>query len=66
MQLAAYREGLGLPNAVCANVFISPSAKVRIHIWEESELEVLWRKFQLALELWKIDRNYDSAFKVDK
>ena len=66
MQLAAYREGLKMPNAICANVFISPSAKVRIHIWDEEELRKLWRKFTLALELWQIDRNYDSSFEVEK
>ena len=62
MQLAAYRYGVGMYDATCANVFISPSAKIRIHIWEEDELEHLWKKFKLCLELWQVDRKYDSSF----
>ena len=64
MQLAAYRYGVDMYDAVCVNVFISPSANVRIHVWEEDELRKLWRKFNLCLKLWKEDRDYDSFFKV--
>jgi hypothetical protein len=62
MQLAAYRHGVGLESAVCANVFISPSAKIKIHIWEEDELQRLFEKFKTCLTLWQQDRKYDSGW----
>ena len=62
MQLAAYRYGAGLKDAACANVFISPSAKIRIHVWEPDELDRLWDKFEVCLKLWQLDRKYDSSF----
>ena len=62
MQLAAYRHGVGLESAVCANVFISPSAKIRIHIWKEDELVRLFDKFKTCLKLWQQDRKYDSGW----
>ena len=73
MQLAAYRYGIGVDpqfpysfigalNATCANVFISPSAKIRIHVWDEEELQRLFEKFKLCLKLWQADRKYDSSF----
>jgi len=63
MQLAAYRYGVvRMDNAICANVFISPSAKIRIHIWEKEELKRLFEKFKACLKLWQIDRKYDSSF----
>ena len=71
MQLAAYRYGIGTFNsyerpeligATCANVFISPSAKIRIHVWDEEELQRLFEKFKLCLKLWQADRKYDSSF----
>jgi len=63
MQLAAYRYGIGIESAICANVFISPSANVRIHVWDESELVRLFDKFKACLTLWQIDRKYNSAFR---
>jgi hypothetical protein len=62
MQLAAYREGIGLSDAVCANVFISPSANVRVEIWKEEELQRLYEKFLTCLKLWQLDRKYDSSY----
>ena len=63
MQLAAYREGLGFPDARCANVFITRDAPfaVQIHEWPQAELDVAWRKFQALLTYWKCDKGYDPA-----
>ena len=54
IQLAAYREGLELPKAVCANVFVSVNnpGLVHIHEWPEEELKRGWRMFQALLDYW--------------
>lgn len=54
IQLAAYREGLDLPKAVCANVFVSVNnpGLVHIHEWPEEELQRGWRMFRALLEYW--------------
>jgi hypothetical protein len=54
IQLAAYREGLGLPQAKCANVFVSVNhpGLVHIHEWSEDELQRGWRMFAALLEYW--------------
>lgn len=68
IQLAAYRVGLGIPEAKCANCFVSVSqpglAVVIPH--EEPELQIGWQKFQALLAYWKADRKYDSAFEEKK
>lgn len=53
-QLAAYREGLGLPEAKVANVFIGPDAEVYIHEWTEDQVQYGMRYFNACLNLWKI------------
>ena len=60
IQLAAYREGLGLPKAVCANVFVSVnhSGLVHIHEWAEHELQRGWRMFQALKDYWYARNNY--------
>ena len=47
MQLAAYRVGLGVPQARCANVFVSVSnpGLVKVHEWSEEDLERGWGMF---------------------
>lgn len=47
MQLAAYREGLNMPDARCANVFISviEPGLVVIKEWEPEELSRAWKMF---------------------
>lgn len=52
IQLAAYREGLGLPKAICANVFVSVNnpGLVHIHGWKEEELQRGWRMFTALLD----------------
>ena len=54
IQLAAYREGLDLPKAICANVFVSVNnpGLVHIHEWPEEELQRGWRMFQALLDYW--------------
>ena len=54
IQLAAYREGLGIPKAVCANVFVSVNnpGLVYIHEWDEYELQRGWAMFKALLDYW--------------
>jgi len=60
MQLAAYRIGLGLPNARCANVFSSASnhGLIKIHEWSEEELQRGWAMFQALLTFWKLKNKF--------
>jgi hypothetical protein len=60
MQLAAYRIGLGLPNARCANVFASVSypGVIKIHEWSEAELQRGWAMFQALLSFWKLKNKF--------
>lgn len=54
MQLAAYRIGLGMPNARCANVFASvtePGLCV-VHEWSQEELSQGWQMFKGLLDYW--------------
>jgi hypothetical protein len=55
IQLAAYREGLGIPKAKCFNVFVSTTVPglCHIHIWTEDEIQRGWRMFQSLLNYWK-------------
>lgn len=54
MQLAAYRVGLGIPEARCANVFVSVSEPglVVIREWDAKELARGWKMFNSLLEFW--------------
>ena len=54
MQLAAYRVGLGLPFAVCANVFVDKEANVKIIIHDESDMKKAWEMFQALLKFYQI------------
>ena len=60
MQLAAYREGLDLPKARCANVFVSRTHKglVKIHEWSEEDLQRGWEMFQALLRFWKLKNTF--------
>lgn len=55
MQLAAYRVGLGMPNAACANVFVSRNVPglVAMHIWDEKDLQRGWKMFVCLLEYYQ-------------
>lgn len=60
MQLAAYRHGLKLPHARCANVFVSRShpGLVKVVEWPEDELVKGWEMFQSLLRFWKLKNNF--------
>lgn len=59
MQAAAYREGLALPNARCANVFIClETGEIDFHEHQQSELERGWRLFSHALDIWKLQNGF--------
>lgn len=64
MQLAAYREGLGIPNAKCAIVYVSvsnPGLAQLIEI-EEEGLKKGWKMFQGLLAYWQAKSGYVSSF----
>jgi hypothetical protein len=60
MQLAAYRVGLGVPEAKCANIFVSRThpGLVVIKNWTEDELVRGWEQFQCLLRFWQLKHNY--------
>jgi hypothetical protein len=62
MQLAAYRIGLGLPRARCANVFVSRNHPGLIKIVEHSqeELERSWLMFHSLLTFWYLKNKLNN------
>lgn len=58
MQLGAYRDGLGMGSAACANVFISVSSPglIKVHEWSEDALILGFEKFLCLLNYWKLDK----------
>lgn len=61
-QLAAYREGLGMPLARCANVFIClENGEIDFHEHSEADLQKGWATFHDALSIWRRE-NFDSRF----
>jgi hypothetical protein len=60
MQLAAYRNGLGIPHARCANVFVSRThpGLVKVVEWPEEELVKGWEMFQALLRFWKLKNSF--------
>lgn len=55
MQLAAYREGLGVPNARCAIVFVNGTTnQVKLIEIEEKKLQNGWECFQHLLRVYQI------------
>jgi hypothetical protein len=55
MQLAAYRVGLGIPDADCANVFVSVTVPglVVINKWSQEDLARGWVMFESLLKFWQ-------------
>jgi hypothetical protein len=55
MQLAAYRKGLYLPNARCANVFVSVTnpGLVVVKEWSPEDLARGWAMFYALLKYWQ-------------
>jgi hypothetical protein len=54
MQLAAYRVGLGLPDALCANVFVDLQGNVKIIKHDESDLQKAWLMFSHLLAFYRV------------
>lgn len=61
MQLAAYRVGLGLQNARCANVFVSRNCAglCVVHEWTQEELRKGWTMFYNLLQFWQAKNSYE-------
>ena len=57
MQLAAYRQGLGLPTARCANVYFTESGDVRLIEHSEQDLADAWECFQYLLAFYRKKNN---------
>ena len=60
MQLAAYRVGLGMPEARCANVFVSRSVPglTRVVEWSQEDLERGWKTFAALLNFWQLKNQH--------
>lgn len=60
MQLSAYRIGLGLLNARCANVFVSRSVKglVVVKEWSQEDLARGWDMFLHLLQFWQLKNKH--------
>jgi hypothetical protein len=54
MQLAAYRIGLELPDALCANVFVDLQGNVKIIKHDESDIQKAWQMFMHLLAFYRI------------
>ena len=54
MQLAAYRVGLKMPEAVCANVFVDLQGNVKIIKHSEKDLDKAWKMFESLLDFYKV------------
>ena len=60
MQLAAYRVGIGQPEARCANVFVSrthPGLTVVLE-WEKEDLDRGWGMFCALLKFWQLKNKH--------
>ena len=58
LQLAAYREGLNLPNARCAILFVNGKTnQVKLVEIEETQLQKSWECFQHLLRVYQIKNN---------
>lgn len=64
MQLAAYRAGLKIPTARCANCFVSVNEPGLTVIVEHSEADLKrgWEMFVSLLGYWKASKKYDGSF----
>ena len=61
MQLAAYRVGLGLPMARCANIFVSRNhpGLVKIISWSEDDLKRGFDMFTNLLNYWMLKNKFE-------
>lgn len=58
IQLAAYAQGLHMPNARLVNIFVDYNGNTVFHEWEKSEIDRAWEMFCLILKLWKLQKRY--------
>lgn len=60
MQLAAYRVGLGMTGARCANLFVSRSMPglCVIREWTQAEIETGWKMFHALLTFWQLKNDH--------
>ena len=60
MQLAAYREGLGLPDTTrCINIFVGCEDRQIMPVeWTRSDIGQAWEEFKLLLRIWKMENKY--------
>ncbi len=60
MQLSAYRVGLGIPKARCANVFVSRSVPdlVVVREWSAEDLDRGWEMFVHLLQFWQLKNSH--------
>jgi hypothetical protein len=60
MQLSAYRVGLGMPEARCANVFVSRVEPGLCHVieWSAEDLNKGWEMFRSLLNYWQASKSY--------
>lgn len=54
MQLAAYRVGLGIPDALCANVYVDMQGNVKIIKHDPADMEKAWLMFTHLLSFYRI------------
>jgi hypothetical protein len=68
IQLAAYREGLGMSSARCAIIYVSTSVPGLAHIVElsQDEIERGWDIFERLVGLWQIVNNYRPQTELTK
>jgi hypothetical protein len=60
MQLAAYRVGLGVPKARCANVFVSRSVPglAVVKEWDAVDIDRGWKMFVHLLTFWQLKNQH--------
>ena len=60
MQVAAYRDGLGMPEAKCANAFVSRTVPGLVAIVEHTEEDIQkgWKMFTHLLSYWQISKGH--------
>jgi hypothetical protein len=61
LQLAAYRVGLGMPEARCANIFVSRAIPglCKIIEWDSADLNRGWAMFLHLLRYWQLKTGYE-------
>jgi len=60
MQLSAYRVGLGIPKARCANIFVSRNVPdlIVVREWSAEDLDRGWEMFLHLLQFWQLKNSH--------